>query len=38
MEHPEQPRNWVGEIDFWMIVAAIALAILMIVVATQGQA
>ncbi len=37
MERPEQCRKWTVSMDLWMTVAAIALATLMIVIATEAQ-
>ena len=37
MQRPEQCRKWTISMDLWMTVAAIALATLMIVVATEAQ-
>jgi hypothetical protein len=37
MQRPEQCRKWSISVDLWMTVAAIAIATLMIVVATEAQ-
>jgi len=38
MKCPEQTRNGIGGIDLWMTLAAVAIATLLIVLATQAQA
>jgi hypothetical protein len=35
--HAEQAKWRVGGIDFWVTIAAVAIAVLMIVAATQAQ-
>ena len=37
MQRPEQFRKWSISVDLWMTVAAIAIATLMIVIATEAQ-
>jgi hypothetical protein len=36
-QRPEQCRKWTVSVDLWMTLAAIAIATLMIVIATEAQ-
>jgi len=38
MTHSEQSRKWTVSMDLWMILAAVAIATLLIVIATEAQA
>jgi len=37
MTHSEQSRKWTASMDLWMILAAVAIATLLIVIATEAQ-